>query len=104
MTLASDISSYIGKADPELEDIYAYMSNMHSSGRTIIFNVKGAEITKIDMNGRNMYSVQFMLEEEILSRNPHATLDTESGTPAEAEKPAGEIKKFKGVAVLYEGM
>ena len=104
MTLASDISSYIGKADPELEDIYAYMSNMHSSGRTIIFNVKGAEITKIDMNGRNMYSVQFMLEEEILSHNPHETLDTESGTPAEAEKPAGEIKKFKGVAVLNEGM
>lgn len=104
-TLAAEISSYIGKANPELEDIYAYMSSMHSSGRNIVFNVKNLNITKVDVGGRSMYNAQFMLEEATYTRNSHATLDTETGDPSEDEQSAPtEVKHFKGAVVLNEGM
>ena len=104
-TLASEINSYIGKANPELEDIYAYMSNMHASGRMIVFNVKNANITKVKAGDRNLYNVQFSLEEETYARGSHPTLDTESGNPAEGEKPAdSDVKTFSGTAVLNENM
>ena len=104
-TLASEISSYIGKANPELEDIYAYMSNMHSSGRMIVFNVKNTTITKVNAGGRSMYNVQFSLEEETYARGSHPTLDTETGNPDEGDKSAAsDVKTFSGTAVLNEGM
>ena len=104
-TLASEINSYIGKANPELEDIYAYMSNMHSSGRMIVFNVKNATITKVKAGGRSIYNVQFSLEEETYARGSHPAPDTESGNPGEDEKPAAtDVKKFSGTAILNEGM
>ena len=104
-TLASEISSYIWKGNPELEDIYAYMSSMHSSGRNIVFNVKNLNITKVDAGGRSMYNAQFILEEETYTRSSHATLDTETGNPSEDDKPASaDVKHFKGAAVLNEGM
>ena len=101
-TLASEVSSYIGKANPELEDIYAYMSNMHSSGRNIVFNVKNMDIKKVDAAGHNLYNVQFDLEEEIYTRR-HSGLDTEAGTPSDDEK-ASDVQQFKGTAVLNEEM
>lgn len=104
-TLAEEINSYIGKANPELEDIYAYMSNMHASGRMIVFNIKNANIIKVDAGGRSMYNVQFSLEEETYARGSHATLDTESSNPPEGEKPvASDVKTFSGIAVLDENM
>ena len=105
-TLASEINSYIGKANPELEDIYAYMSNMHASGRMIVFNVKNTNITKVNAGDRSMYNVQFSLEEETYARGSHATLDTESGNPAEGEKAVAsdDVKTFSGTAVLNESM
>lgn len=104
-TLAEEISSYIGKSNPELEDIYAYMTNMHVAGRTIIFNVKNMDIKKINAAGRNIYNVQFALEEEIFTGKHHSGLDTEAGDPSEADKPtASDVKQFKGTAVLNEAM
>ena len=104
-TLASEINSYIGKANPELEDIYAYMSNMHASGRMIVFNVKNTNITKVNAGDRSMYNVQFSLEEETYARGSHHTLDTESGNPVEEDKSeATDVKTFSGTAVLNEGM
>ena len=104
-TLAEEINSYIGKANPELEDIYAYMSNMHSSGRMIVFNVKNANITKVNTGNRSIYNVQFSLEEETYARGSHHTLDTESGSLTEDEKPAAtDVKTFSGTAVLNESM
>lgn len=104
-TLAADISSYIGKANPELEDIYAYMSNMHSSGRFIVFNVKNLNVTKVDAAGRNLYNAQFSLEEETYKHRQHSALDTEGGEPAgeHTEEPA-EVKHFSGTAVLNAEM
>ena len=102
-TLASEINSYIGKANPELEDIYVYMHNMHSSGREIVFKVKNANMTKVDVAGRNIYNVQFSLEEETYARGQHTpALDTEAGTSeekAEEVKPT-DTKTFSGTAVL----
>lgn len=104
-TLAAEINSYIGKANPELEDIYAYMSNMHSSGRTIVFNVKNLNVTKVNAGGRNLFNAQFSLEEETFKRGSHSALDTESGSPAEhASAEGGEVQYFSGTAVLNEGM
>ena len=104
-TLAEEINSYIGKANPEIEDIYAYMSNMHSSSRMIVFNVKNLNVTKVDAGGRKLYNAQFALEEETYSRGSHTTLDTETGNPAEGEKHAAEdVKYFAGTAVLNEAM
>ena len=104
-TLAAEISSYIGKANPELEDIYAYMSNMHHSGRSIAFNVKSLNITKVDAAGRTLFNAQFALEEEIYTRKHSSSLDTEAGGPEQtaSEEPA-EVKQFKGTAVLNESM
>lgn len=104
-TLASEISSYIGKANPELEDIYTYMSHMHSSGRSIVFNVTKSIVTKIEAAGRNLYNVQFALDEEVYTHGHHAALDTETGNPEEkGEDAPAEVKHFKGAAVLNESM
>lgn len=104
-TLASEINSYIGKANPELEDIYAYMQNMHSSGRELVFLVKNANITKMDVAGRSVYNVQFTLEEETYARGQHTpALDTDAGTSEEQEdepKPTN-VKHFTGTAVLNQ--
>lgn len=104
-TLAAEINSYIGKANPELEDIYAYMSNMHSSGRMIVFNVKNLNVTKVNAGGRNLFNAQFSLEEETYKRGSHATLDTEAGTPAENHTAEdADVQRFSGTAVLNESM
>lgn len=105
-TLAEQINSYIGKAAPELEDIYAYMQSMHSHSRTIVFLVKNAEVTKVNVAGKSMYNVQFLLDEETYTHEAHAVLDTEAGTSEEAEdgpKPTS-TKHFTGAAVLNEAM
>ena len=50
-------------------------------------------------------NVQFSLEEETYARGSHHTLDTESGSPTEDEKPAAtDVKTFSGTAVLNESM
>ena len=108
-TLAPVVSSYIGKANPELEDIYAYMQRVHSSARTLIFSVKNPTITKVKLQGRSIYNVQFILDEETYSGSSHhATLDTEAGAPSngdetDAPKP-DNVKHFSGTAVLDESM
>ena len=105
-TLATTISSYIGKANPELEDIFAYMQTMHSSSRVIVFQVKNAEVSKVDVAGRSMYNVQFVLDEETYAHSSHHSgLDTEAGEATE-EKPQEptNVKHFKGAAVLDGGM
>lgn len=101
-TLASQINSYIGKNDPELEDIYAYMQKMHSSSRMIVFLVKNVVVTKVEAAGRNLYNVQFALDEETYTRN-HSSEQTEKSEGAEAPTPT-EIKSFSGTAILNEGM
>ena len=110
-TLAPVISSYIGKANPELEDIYAYMQHMHSSSRILFFSVKNPTITKVKLQGRSIYNVQFTLDEETYSSSSvrHAHLDTEDGVAsngdgeADAPKP-DNVKRFSGTAVLDESM
>ncbi|MBQ6965078.1 MAG: hypothetical protein IJP82_05245 [Bacteroidaceae bacterium] len=106
-TLASNISSYIGKANPEEEDIYAYMANMHATGRFLVFVVKDAVVEKVDVAGRNMYNVQFVLDEETYASSPNSTpvLDTEAGDAEAEERPKPtSVKHFKGTAVLNERM
>ena len=104
-TLADEINSYIGKANPELEDIYAYMSNMHSSGRSIVFNVKSLNVTKVNAGGRNIFNARFLLEEEVYKRGTHSELDTEAGNPSEGHTAeAADVQRFSGTAVLNEGM
>lgn len=105
-TLASKINSYIGKADPELEDIYAYMQNMHSSSRIIVFMVKNEEVSKVDVAGRSMYNVQFVLEEDTYAHSHHSGLDTETGEAGDdtqTPEPTS-TKRFKGAAVLDGNM
>lgn len=109
-TLAEHVNSYIGKADPEMEDIYAYMQTMHSSSRSIVFMVKNIDVTKVEFQGRNLYNAKFNLEEETYTRSSshHAALDTDAGhageeTKADAPKPT-EVKHFTGTAVLNENM
>ena len=103
-TLADEISSYIGKSNPELEDIYAYMTNMHSSGRIIVFIVKNLNITKVDAAGRTIYNAQFSLDEEAYKRGHHSGLDTEAGEPTENTEEPAEVKHFSGTAVLNSSM
>ena len=104
-TLAAEINSYIGKANPELEDIYAYMSNMHSSGRMIVFNVKNLNVTKVNAGGRDLFNAQFSLEEETFKRGSHSALDTEAGSPEENHAAEGaDVQHFSGTAVLNESM
>lgn len=109
-TLAEHVNSYIGKANPELEDIYAYMRSMHSSSRTIVFLVKNIDVTKVEFQDQNLYSAKFNLEEETYthssSRQP--TLDTDAGQAGEdnqddAPKP-NDVKHFSGTAVLDASM
>lgn len=104
-TLAAHINSYIGKTDPELEDIYAYMQNMHSSSRVIVFLVKNAHVTKVNVEGRVMYNVQFSLDEETYTHGQHSGLDTELDNIDENKAPEpADVKHFTGAAVLNESM
>lgn len=104
-TLAAEINSYIGKANPELEDIYAYMTNMHSSGRTIVFNVRNMNVTKVNAGGRDLFNARFLLEEETYKRGSHSTLDTETGSPSEDHAAeVADVQRFSGTAVLNESM
>lgn len=107
-TLAGHVNSYIGKADPELEDIYAYMRNMHSASRTIVFLVKNINLTKVNLNGRAVYSARFNLDEETYTRtsSQHSDIDIELGDDAgETEGPKPEsVKHFNGMAVLNDSM
>ncbi|NLV53057.1 MAG: hypothetical protein GXY64_07305 [Bacteroidales bacterium] len=102
-TLASRINSYIGKANPEMEDIYAYMSGMHSSSRQIVFNVKTGNVTKVKVGDRSVFNAQFVLEEEAMAAGRHNGLDTEYGN-AEEKSSSGNVKRFIGTAVLNENM
>ena len=106
-TLAEVINSYIGKSNPEMEDIYAYMHRMYDSGREIVFLVKDAKASKVDVAGRSIYNVQFSLEEDTYAHGQHAVaLDTEAKTSedkAEEVKPS-EVKNFSGTAVLNQSM
>lgn len=98
-TLATQINSYIGKASPELEDIYAYMQSVHASGRFIVFQVKNANVTKVDVAGRNVYNVQFSLDEETYTRTQLSEPDETEETP----EPTS-VKRFTGAAVLNSAM
>lgn len=105
-TLAEQINNYIGKANPELEDIYAYMHTVHATGRNLIFLVKNDSVKKVTVGGKSLYSVQFQLDEETYSSDSHPTLDSEFATGEEADnapKPTN-VKHFKGAAVLDESM
>ncbi|MBO4673021.1 MAG: hypothetical protein J5616_01555 [Bacteroidaceae bacterium] len=102
-TLASQINSYIGKTDPELEDIYAYMQNMHSSSRMIVFLVKNVMVTKVEAAGRNLFNVQFALDEETYSRG-HSSHDNEKSDGTQEAPTPIEIKHFSGTAILNEAM
>lgn len=101
MTLAHKISSYIGKNDATEEDIYAYMTKTHASGRSIIFEVKNATVSKVAAGSKTVYNVQFSLEESIYSApyNPAELADEE----LENQSPA-TVKNFTGTAVLNETM
>lgn len=102
-TLASQINSYIGKTDPELEDIYAYMKSMHSSSRMIVFLVKNVIVTKVEAADRHLFNVQFELDEETYTRN-HSSHDVENAEGAEEAPTPTEIKHFFGTAILNEAM
>ncbi|MBR1520855.1 MAG: hypothetical protein IJ635_06430 [Bacteroidaceae bacterium] len=104
-TLASKINSYIGKSDATEEDIYAYMEHMHTAGRFIVFLVKDAQVAKVDAAGRNMYNVQFALDEETYSSSAISASqhDTEDEKAEEQPKPTS-VKHFTGTAVLNDAM
>jgi hypothetical protein len=81
------------------------MSNMHSSGRSIVFNVKSLNVTKVNAGGRNIFNARFLLEEEVYKRGTHSELDTEAGNPSEGHTAeAADVQRFSGTAVLNEGM
>lgn len=104
-TLAETINSYIGKSDPEMEDIYAYMQHMHSKSRTIVFLVKNPLVTKLDAGGRIVYNVQFTLDEETYTRSAHhAKAATDAAEGAEDAPKPEEVKHLSGVAVLNSNM
>lgn len=105
-TLAEQINNYIGKANPELEDIYAYMHTVHAAGRNLIFLVKNDSVKKVTAGGKSLYSVQFQLDEETYSSDSHPALDNEFGTGEEADNAPNptSVKHFKGAAVLDESM
>jgi len=111
-TLAEHVNSYIGKTDPELEDILTYMRTMHYSPRTIVFLVKNLNVTKIDLADRTLYNARFSLDEETYTRsasvhhelkpdNDHGSAEDDS--KADAPKP-NEVKHFAGAAVMDKNM
>ena len=103
-TLADEINTYIGKANPEMEEIYAYMARVHASHRSLMFHVKNPQVTKLKVAGRNLFNIKFTLEESVPSTKPSATSSTESGMAADESEPAVEVKQFSGAAVLNEDM
>lgn len=101
-TLASTISSYIGKADPELEDIFNYMSRIHPEGRVLVLYVQDPQVSKVESAGHYIYNVKFTLEEETYSSS-YNQIDTDDATESEEEEPIN-TKTFSGVAVLNDNM
>ncbi|MBQ0022159.1 MAG: zinc ribbon domain-containing protein [Prevotellaceae bacterium] len=102
MTLASTVNSYIGKNDPTEEDIFAYMAKVHQNGRTIIFNVNNARVSKVDAGGRSVYNVQFALDEETYSTSVSSLESIE--LESESTPTPDNVKHFTGTAVLNEAM
>ena len=105
-TLAAQINSYLGKTNPELEDIYAYMATVHATGRVIRFAIKDARVAETEALGRSIYNIQFALDEDTYTRAQYDALQkaAEAGEEApEAAAPAA-TKHFTGAAVLNENM
>lgn len=102
-TLAASINSYIGKADPTEEDILAYMSHIHASGRVLVFTVANPQVTKVEAADQLVYNVQFVLKEAVYSHSLSA--DPEADEAGDGVKPEPlETKSFTGAAVLNESM
>ena len=99
-TMASAVSSYIGKADPELEDIFAYMTHVHSSGRVLMFRLMNSQVEKVALAGRYVFNVKFTLEEAEYSAQMIAAHENEE----DAEIDPLDVKYFSGTAVLNENM
>ena len=99
-TMASEICSYIGKADPELEDIFAYMAHVHSSGRVLVFRVMNSQVAKVELAGRYVFNVKFILEEAEYSAQMIAAHEDEE----DAEIDPLDVKEYSGTAVLNENM
>lgn len=105
-TLAAQVHNYIGKANPEIEDIYDYMQGVHATRRNLLFLVRNDSVKKVAVGDKSLYSMQFLLDEETYSSDDYPTLDPEFSTTEEtddAPKPTS-VKHFKGAAVLDEDM
>lgn len=64
-TIADNLSSYIGKPTPTVEDVLAYMAHFHKGSDTKLLEASNYEVEKMMSIDGPMYSVQFKLKETI---------------------------------------
>ena len=87
-TMADIISSYIGKPNPSISDVLAYMNHFHKGNDTKELSVTDFNVKKMMSGNETMYSVQFLLKETI---NPE-------------DSASAEVKNLKGTAILDAAM
>lgn len=87
-TLADNMSSYIGKPNPTVSDVLAYMAHFHKGNDTKTLSAKDFSVKKMMHPDGPMYSVQFMLVE---------TINADDTTKC-------EVKNLKGNAILDAAM
>ena len=87
-TMADNISSYIGKPNPTVSDVLAYMAHFLKGNDTKVFSLSDFNVKKMMQGGDPSYSVQFSLKETI---NPEDSTEM-------------EVKNLKGTAILNAAM
>lgn len=105
-TLAAQVHNYIGKVNPEIEDIYDYMQSVHATRRNLLFLIRNDSVKKVTVGDKSLYSVQFLLDEETYLSDDTPMLDPEFSTVGETDDAPTptSVKHFKGAAVLDEDM
>jgi len=102
LTLADEINSYLGKTTPTLEDIYDYMSRMHSQSRNIRFELTGATVKKEVTGLGSIYNVHFALVES--NAKPKTSDDEEETGDVDLDEVDPDAKHFSGTATLNQYM
>lgn len=87
-TLADNMSSYIGKPNPTVSDVLAYMAHFHKGNDTKTLTSQDFVVKKMMNADGPMYSVQFLLVE---------TINADDTTHC-------EVKNLKGNAILDASM
>ena len=87
-TMADNVSSYIGKPNPQVSDILAYMSHFQRGSVEKVLAVSDFDVRKMLQGGEPSYRVQFVLKETI--------------APDDSAKT--EVKLLNGTAILDASM